>query len=218
MLPGETERDILPLRDGAEALNHAARQHIQVDRRFCEVCRALVQPGKLDDVVDQIDQTAGFPVNVAGEFLHLFLRDHPLLHKLGKAGDGGQRRFQLMRNIGREFAAQRLTLFALGHVHEDHDRARHAAAGNDRIGIQLPRAAAEGKLLVAARSIQRSIDQRQKLTGADGLMQIFRLRRPVNPQQTQCAAVAGKNVALIVDDQKALAHILRDRVKLALPR
>ena len=49
-------------------------------------------------------------------------------------------------------------------------------------------------------------------------MQIFRLRRPVNPQQTQCAAVAGKNVALIVDDQKALAHILRDRVKLALPR
>ena len=95
-----------------------------------------------------------------------------------------------MRNVGREFAAQRLALFALRHVHKNHNRACHAAAGNDRIGKQLPRSAADRELFIAPRSIQRGIDQRQKLAGADSLMQVFGLRRSVDPQQAQRAAVA----------------------------
>ena len=55
MLSGKGKRDILSLRDRTKTLNHAACQHIQINRCFCEVRRALVQPGKLNDVVYQIN-------------------------------------------------------------------------------------------------------------------------------------------------------------------
>ena len=87
-----------------------------------------------------------------------------------------------MRNVSRKFAPQCLALLPLCHIHEDHDCTRHTAAGNDRIGEQLPCAAAEGKFLISARSVQRSVNQRQKFAGANHLMQVFRLLCAVYPQ------------------------------------
>ena len=106
-LAGQSQRDILFLRDRPQALNHLAGQRVQVDRRFGEVCRAFVQPRQLDDIVDKVDQPPGLAIDIAGELLHLFLGYHALLHQLGKARDGGQRRLELVRHVGREFRSQR---------------------------------------------------------------------------------------------------------------
>ena len=216
VLAGQGQRDILFLRNRPQALDHLAGQRVQVDRRFGEVRRAFVQPRQLDDIVDKVDQPPGLAIDIAGELLHLFLGHHALLHQLGKARDGGQRRLELVRHVGREFPAQRLALLTFGHVHEDDDRAGHMPGCDDRVGKQLPGPAADGDLLVAARTGERVVDQIEQLAGADCLMQVFRLLRVIDAEQAQRAAIARKDAALVVDDEEALAHVLRDGVKLAL--
>ena len=96
MLAAERETDLALLRHALQAAQDVLRECVQVNALPLETAGALVEAGELDDVVDQRQQPPRLAVDVGGEFLHFFRRHKPCLHQLGKAGDRGQRRFQLV--------------------------------------------------------------------------------------------------------------------------
>lgn len=63
----------------------------------------VVQLGKRNDVVSDGLQTLCFLVDLAGEHLDVFGLRHAVLDKFRIARDGGERRFQFVRGVGREF-------------------------------------------------------------------------------------------------------------------
>ena len=113
MLPRELEAHIPFLRGFTERIDRVRRKIIEIHRLALGLIALLLESGEIDDVVDQIDQALGLAVDVGRELLHLFRRHAALRHELGKAGDGRERRFELMRDVGGKFPAQRFTLGVL---------------------------------------------------------------------------------------------------------
>ena len=61
---------------------------------------AFIQTGDPDHISDQTDQSLRFLIDASCKNLHILILHKPVLHDLSKAGNGSQRRFQLVGNIG----------------------------------------------------------------------------------------------------------------------
>ena len=108
---------------------HIPRQHAQVQRRALGRGAALrllhaVQLRKLQDVRHQADHAPGFAVDALAEHRHVGGFGHAGLQQLRKAGDAGQRRFQLVADVGRELPAHGFVVFAQAAVGLDRMRQR----------------------------------------------------------------------------------------------
>ena len=196
--------------DAFQICKHIFRQCVQLDPLTLQLVAALVQTRELDDVIDQLQKAARLAVDVGGELLHLFHRHQSGLHQLGKAGDGGQRRSQLVGNVGGEFAPQRLALLAFRHVHEQDDRADHAPAGHDGVGDDLPGDVFAGEQHLGVAAGERGLHDLQNVgiaadepEAADGFA-------GVQPEHLHRAVVAGENIGLSVKQKEALTHVFRD--------
>ena len=86
--------------------------------------------------------------------------DQPVLDGLRCAGDGGQRRFQLVGDIGGEFPPQRLAGFLFRHIQQDQHCAADLAVLPDGIGQQMVDPVAEGDGLFAVPALQGGIGLR----------------------------------------------------------
>ena len=120
-----------------------------------------------------------------------------------------------MRDVGRKLAAERLTLLPLRDVHQQQHRTGRAAKAGHGVRRQLPD---------AVRKVQQRLGVR---TGQGRFHRARRLRRETRAAQVRRvlwqgeerlrAVVAGENVPVCVQQQKALAHLLGDRGKFLLP-
>ena len=94
-----------------------------------ERSRAALQAGKLQHIVDQPRQAHGFAENDVVNLLALFFGlDQTVAQRLDQRAHGGQRRAQLMRNVGHVIAAGLFQPLGAGHVGNDSDAAAHFAA------------------------------------------------------------------------------------------
>ena len=144
MLSGQRQRHRLSRGDRGEPLETLRAKIIEIDRRALELRAVFVQSGKLDDVVNQTDQPQALLIDIARKLRDFLRRHQALLHQLCKAGDGGERRFQLVRHVRGKLAAQALSLLALGDVHEQNHRACHLPGGDDGICKHLPARLVDG--------------------------------------------------------------------------
>lgn len=87
-----------------------------------------LQLGELENVVDQIDQPVDLHTDHGDKTLLILRRGHHTGGEhVGKAFDGGQRSFELMRDVGGKFAADAFRFFQLGHVGDQDGRAHPLA-------------------------------------------------------------------------------------------
>lgn len=67
---------------------------------------ALIQTGDPDHISNQTDQSLRFLIDASCKNLHILILHKSVLHDLSKSGNGSQRRFQFMGNIGGKFSSQ----------------------------------------------------------------------------------------------------------------
>ena len=77
---------------GDDACGHAVEAQV----RLLAAHAALVELGQADDIADQSDEALRLGVDVPGEVLHVLRLCDAVADELGKAGDGRQRRAQLV--------------------------------------------------------------------------------------------------------------------------
>ena len=123
LITRKVQGDLLLVCHRHQALQHFVAKCVKVNA-FPLHFAALLHPGEIHNVLHQIGQTDALFLNVPAKLPHLVLRHKALAHKLGEAGDGGQRRFQLMGYIGGELPAQLFPLFPLCHIHGQHHGSR----------------------------------------------------------------------------------------------
>ena len=138
--PGQRDRRVLPHGGGLERLDILLRQLIKIDLLGFGHDLRFVQLGQLDDIGDELEHALGFTVDARGELLDVLLLGHAGFDHFGVAGNRGQRRFQLMRNVRRK-----LLLAAVVHVREVEDRAAALPAGDTVVIQQLHRMAVQLK-------------------------------------------------------------------------
>ena len=98
---------------GLQAAGHIPGQGGEVEVLPLQLDVRLIQAGEVQNVIHQGDQPLGFLVDVPGKAGDVLGLDNAVFDNLRKAGDGGQRRFQLMRDIGRKFPAHMLCIVCL---------------------------------------------------------------------------------------------------------
>ena len=147
--------------------------------------------------------------------LHVLRLCDAVADELGKAGDGRQRRAQLVGDVRREFAAELLAVLARRHVQQHEHRARKAAVLHSRVGHELVDAAVErqgAQVVLARQSALHGLPEvLAAVHGQHGLLfDIFDL------QQAARARIAEQQVRPGVDDEQAFVHVLRDGGELRL--
>ena len=94
---------------------HALAGHIQqIDRFHCRRSTRLahiVEVGELQNIVDQLYHPAGLYMDLAGKTRRILGFCNAGLDELCITGDAGQRRFQLVADIGRELLPHFLVIF-----------------------------------------------------------------------------------------------------------
>ena len=195
------EMHVLPGGDGAQTVQHVPGDCVQIHRLLFRQAGVFVQLGELQNILDQGDQTLGLPVDVGGELPHLVRRDAALGHQLGKAGDGGQGRFQLVRDVGGELLPQPFPLGAFGDVHPEQHRAHDGAAGSDRACDQLPAAAVDLQLRLLVAAAEGGLCGGLCLLVGELRVVLVQIR-----QQLPGAGVGAEHLAALVHQQEALAH------------
>ncbi len=97
----------------------------------------LIQLGKHQDVVDQRQQPGGFPANHVGKVGNVLRLGNAIANNFRKTGDGGQRRFQLVGDVGREFPATFFGGEALCHVQQQKHHATNGFRFHDRADVKF---------------------------------------------------------------------------------
>ena len=134
---------------------------------------ALVQMGKADNVIHQPDHPLGLGMDSLGKDRHILGLYHAVGHQLSTAGNGLQRGFQLVGDIGGELPAHVLPVFLFGYVKEEEYNPVDLTALYNRIGADAVGSVLQHHFLFA-------------VTAAGGLLQKrFQLR----------ASVQGENVS-----------------------
>ena len=113
MAAGERQRDIPLFCLRLQAFKDIGGHIIEVDILFVGEALFLIELAQAHDVVYKCDHSPGFPINISGKFRDLVLRHKAVPHELGKAGNGRQRRFQLVGHVRGELLAQAFSSFAL---------------------------------------------------------------------------------------------------------
>ena len=71
----------------------------------------VVEVRELENIVDQLDHPAGLYMDLVGKIRGVFGLSDPGLDQLGIAGNAGQRRLQLVADVGRELLPHLLVVF-----------------------------------------------------------------------------------------------------------
>lgn len=109
---------------------------------------ALIQTGDPDHIPNQTDQSLRFLIDASCKNLHILILHKSVLHDLSKSGNGSQRRFQFMGNIGGKFSSQLFPFYFFGHIHQKDHRTLCLIFSCDRIGDHLNLTAIQTKDLV----------------------------------------------------------------------
>ena len=130
--PFQPDADVFQLRRGGQLLHGGLRRFVQIDGRPLHVRRTLVQPGQAQGILHQINHALRLAVDFLPKVPGVLRRNQPVLHQLGVAGNGMERGFQLMGNVGGEFPAKGFRLLLLGHVKQQQHHAENRPVGSDR--------------------------------------------------------------------------------------
>ena len=122
-----------------------------------------------------------------------------------------------MGDIGGELPPQLVPLFLLGHIQKHQHSAGGLSVGQHRVGQQLAVPAVQMEHLLAALAREGLVHRL-----AEGLLPVEHQHidltlRLLHAQQAQSARVVGEHVALPVQKQKALGHVVGESGKLGLP-
>ena len=120
--------DVLFLRHGAQLLPDAAGQStyrstgLRSSSTFSSSRRESLMMSR-----HQVDEALGLPADVAGKVADVLRLHHAVFQDLRRAQDGGQRRLELMGDVGGELPPQALPLLPLRGVPESSAPRRQAA-------------------------------------------------------------------------------------------
>ena len=104
----ELDAQVLPEGALARELKHAGQGRVQIEASQLERHAAGIDGGEVEDVIDQVEQVVrGTDDAVRVLFLALIQRAEILVgQNLGEPDDGGERRPELIRDVGEEFGRQ----------------------------------------------------------------------------------------------------------------
>ena len=144
------------------------------------------------------------------------MRDILRLHKavfddLRRAGNGGERRFQLVRHIGGEFAAHAFAGVLFRDVENDEHRAGDVLLVADRVGYDLEIAAFSLKKLLVMLAGKRKLHGFAEALAAVERKHALPFAHGFRAKQPERARVVGKKIRAAVDHEEALAHVFGDR-------
>ena len=201
------ERNLRTLGRLREVIGLSARDGEQIDVLALHILRALVEVRKLDDVLDQRDHTLCLGLDLAEKMRNVLGLDDAVCQKLRAAGDGVQRRLQLVRDVGGELAAQLLGLLLLGGIEHQEHGAGDLIAGGDGACVEPVAHTAEARVRLAVLAAERLFAQLAQLRhGADGA-DILADAVAAYVEDVRCRAIDAQHVALLVEQNQTLGHV-----------
>ena len=170
----------------------------------------------MHDILDQLEQAAAFVVDFAGKYRNVLGFGHAALYQFGIAGNGGQRRAQLVADVGGEALARRLGGVALGHILQKHHQALVMTHGAGREQVF---ASARTHIRVRA-ALRDGLFHRiqQRLRPVVHGKRRFTIRREARMQDGTGAVVHQKHVAMRIQNEQSLVHMADDRFQFPAPR
>ena len=177
---------------------------------------ALIQTGDPDHIPNQTDQSLRFLIDASCKNLHILILHKSVLHDLSKSGNGSQRRFQFMGNIGGKFSSQLFPFYFFGHIHQKDHRTLCLIFSCDRIGDHLNLTAIQTKDLVLMLSFKDLPNDTSKLLRAVQKIYTFSCFDLLYLKKLSHTGVDRKYHGITVDHKKSLLHVLRDNRKFFL--
>ena len=95
---------------------------MQVYRALFHLDFFFVKLGQADDITHQGNEALRLLIDLARETAHIGRLNQPVHHDLGISGNRGERRFQLVGDIGGKFPAKLFPALLLSHIEDDDHR------------------------------------------------------------------------------------------------
>ena len=215
-LAGGRKRHIPRLSLWLKPFDHRLGKRQKIHFRLFRDPGFFIQARKPHHVLDQRDEPGGLVVDAGREVAHVLWPGGAVFHDLGVAGDGGQRGFQLVGDVGGELPAAFFRALAVGDVEGQDHRAPRAGARIHGVSDQLVGVIAHFQLrlraLAAAGALHHALKRHRAIDGEDGLSD----ERPgIDAKDHRRALVDGQDVARARQEHHALAHVLGDGGELA---
>ena len=199
-----------------QPVKHRAHKLLQLPR-FADVRKLpFVKLGNFNHIADQRNQSLRFVKNTPREFFHIRALHHAVPQDFREAGDGGQRCFQFMGDVGRELPPQSFPLQLFGDIHEQQHRARGFAVVPDRVGGHLTGHFPEGQHGRFVTAVERGFHRAAEWFAAIECQDVFGGLHILYLQQPQRARVDRQQRTVLVDDQQPFLHIGGDLGKSGL--
>ena len=163
---------------------------IEVDWQDFLLEAVIIQTGKPDDILDQRDHSAGFIADFLCKAVDVLRLDHARADHIRNAVDRGERRFQLVRDIGCKFAAERIALFPLGDIQQHQHRALGEFITGDWVCNQLTDGLPDRQCRFTVDSLDRIGDHVIERRAVIKVVNHAVFSRPVRIQQPECCMVA----------------------------
>ena len=170
----------------------------------------------MDDVLHQGDEPLALPVDVTGKAVDILGLDDTVFDDLRHAGDGGERGFQFVGDIGGKLPPQPLPLLLGGDVHQHQHCALHLGLVEHRVGQQLDTPLSPLQPALGPLTGQGPLHHRAEGIAAVQGEDAGLLGGADRPQQAQGPGVIGQDAPLGVQQHHPLGHVLRQGGKLPL--
>ena len=177
---------------------------------------AFIQTGDPDHIPNQTDQSLRFLIDASCKNLHILILHKSVLHDLSKSGNGSQRRFQFMGNIGGKFSSQLFPFYFFGYVHQKNHRTFCLVFSYDRVGDHLDITAIQPKDLVLMISFKNLLHNAPEFLGTIQKIYAFPGSDLVYFKKLPDTGVSGKYHGITVDHKKTFLHVLRNNRELFL--
>ena len=177
---------------------------------------AFIQTGNPDHIPNQTDQSLRFLIDVSCKDLHILILHKSVLHDLSKSGNGSQRRFQFMGNIGGKFSSQLFPFYFFGHIHQKDHRTLCLIFSCDRIGDHLNLTAIKTENFILMLSVKDLTNDIPELLRTVQKIYTFSRFNFFYLKELSHTGVDRKYHGIAVDHKKSLLHVLRDNRKFFL--
>ena len=178
--------------------------------------RVAVQPREVQQIVHQIAKLPRVPRDGGEKTLGaLWILERAVLKRLDKSGDHGERRAQLVRDVGDELLAQLFVTPRFGDIVRDDDEAGISVGAEARDGdFQISPVDRPGVDHLSPAGELHARNQLEHLRRLDGIPQKHSRGLRRQAQKLLGSAVAQQDALAMIDCYQALAHAGDDRHQL----
>ena len=207
------ERYPAPVRNTAQPRHRKPSELRNIDPFAAVGEVVLVKLRKLYYILYERYQPPRFVADILRKSADILRLDYTAAYHVGYSVNAGERGLELVRYVGRKLAAEPVALLALGRVKYYNDRAGYSAVGADRVRDNAVGFLGYFQRSFAAVALERAFDRFKEIrTSVQGEHALF-FRNIVSAENVKRGGVVGQYLRVPVGNNKALAHIFRNKGK-----